>query len=84
MFFPFPILFYLAFGWSTLKPWHSLLLALCILGIGTLISAGTEYLQGFLPYRTADKADFGADFLALCCSTAITFLIDLNKTKRHA
>ena len=27
MFLPFPVLFYMAFGWRTRNPWHSILLA---------------------------------------------------------
>lgn len=84
MFFPFPILCYFSFRWPGVKVWHSVLFSLCILGIGCAIAAGTELIQGFLPYRSSERADFGADFLALCCSTVITFLLDLNKTLRHA
>lgn len=84
MFLPFPILFYMAFGWRTSRPWHSILLTLGILGLGTLIAAGTEFVQDFIPYRASDALDFLADFLALCISSVITFFIDLNKTKRHA
>ena len=84
MFLPFPILFYMAFGWRTSRPWHSILLALGILGLGTLIAVGTELVQDFIPYRASDKIDFLADFLALCISSVITLFIDLNKTKRHA
>ena len=84
MFLPFPILFYMAFGWRTSRPWHSILLALGILGLGTLIAAGTECIQGLIPYRALDSSDFLADLIALCISSVITLFIDLNKTKRHA
>ena len=84
MFFPFPVLFYMAFGWSTHNPWHSLALTLFILAVGTAIAAGTELVQDFIPYRASDRIDFLADFLALCCASVFAFLIDLNKTKRHA
>ena len=84
MFFPFPILFYLAFGWPTHKPWHSLALTFFILVVGSAIAAGTELVQDFIPYRASDRIDFLADFLALCCASFITFLIDLNKTIQHA
>lgn len=84
MFLPFPILFYMAFGWRTSRPWHSFLLALGILSLGTLIAAGTEFVQDLIPYRASDAMDLLADFLALCLSSVITFFIDLNKTKRHA
>ena len=84
MFLPFPILFYMAFGWRTSRPWHSILRALGILGLGTLIAAGTECIQGLIPYRASDSSDFLADLIALCISSVITLFIDLNKTKRHA
>ena len=84
MFFPFPILFYMAFGWPTHKVWHSLALTLFILAVGSTIAAGTELVQDFIPYRASDRVDFRADFLALCGASIITFLIDLNKTIRHA
>lgn len=84
MFLPFPILFYMAFGWRTRNPWHSILLAVAILALGSLIAAGTELVQDLIPYRASDLADFMADFLALSISSAVTFIIDLNKTARHA
>ena len=84
MFLPFPVLFYIAFRWRTYKPWQSLVLALAILAIGCVIAVGTEYIQGFLPYRSEDPADFRADFLALCFSSIIVLLTDLNKPTRHA
>ncbi len=84
MFFPFPILCYFSFRWPGAKVWHSVLFTLCILGIGCAVAAGTELIQGYLPYRSADRADFGADFLALCISTVITLIVALNKTLRHA
>ena len=84
MFLPFPILFYLAFGWKTRNPLQSVLLALAILALGSLIAAGTELVQDLIPYRASDLKDFLADFLALCISTVIILAIDLNKTIRHA
>ena len=84
MFLPFPILFYMAFGWRTRNPWHSVLLSLAILALGSFIAAGTELVQDLIPYRASDIADFKADFLALCISSAVTFFVDLSKTTRHA
>jgi VanZ family protein len=82
MFLPFPILFYLAFRWRTRNGWHSLGLTLFILVLGAAIAAGTEYIQDFIPNRASDILDFRADFLALCCASVITFIIDLNKSLR--
>ena len=84
MFLPFPILFYMAFGWRTRNPWYSVLLAHAILALGSIIAAGTELVQDLIPYRASDIVDFMADFLALCISTLVTLIIDLNKTARHA
>ncbi len=84
MFLPFPILFYFAFGWKTRNPWHSILLGIAILALGSLIAAGTELVQDLIPYRASDLKDFMADFLALCVSSVITLAIDMNKTVRHA
>ncbi|MBR4134092.1 MAG: VanZ family protein [Bacteroidales bacterium] len=84
MFLPFPILFYMAFGWRTRNPWHSMLMVLAILALGCLIAAGTELVQELIPYRAADIADFMADFLALCIASTVTFFVDQNKTIRHA
>ena len=84
MFLPFPVLAYFAFARPTWKPWHSLLLTACILAAGAVLASGTEFVQGFIPYREADSSDFLADFLALCLSAAAILIIDLNKTARHA
>lgn len=84
MFLPFPVLSYFAFPLPTRKPWQSILLACLILAAGAVFAAGTEFVQDFLPYREADKADFMADFIALCLSTLAVLAIDLHKTLRHA
>ena len=84
MFFPFPILFYLAFCRDSKSFLKSVALVLCILALGCLIAAGTEYAQSFLPYRTGDQADFRADFLALGISSAIVLIKDLIRTARNA
>ena len=84
MFIPFSVLSYFAFTLRTSKAWHSLLLAALILLVGAAFAAGTELVQDFIPYREADTADFVADFLALCLSTAAVLTMDLKKTLRHA
>ena len=76
--------FLMAFGWRTRNPWHSVLLAVAILALGSIIAAGTELVQDLIPYRASDIVDFLADFLALCISAVVTLIIDLNKTARHA
>ena len=84
MFLPFPVLSYFALQRRTRKPRHSLLLTACILAAGAVLAAGTEFIQGFIPYREADTSDFLADFLALCLAAVVILIIDLNKTFRHA
>ena len=84
MFLPFPVLSYFAFPMRTRKAWHSLLLAVFFLAADSVLAAGTEFIQGFIPYREADTADFGADFIGLCISAALVLTIDLKKTLRHA
>ena len=83
MFFPFPVLFHWAFRWPTRRWWQSVLLTLGILGLGTLIASGTELIQGFTSYRTADLLDFHADFKALCLSSVIVLILELFKTLRN-
>ena len=83
MFLPFPILSYFAFPFPPHRAWHSVLLVLCILAVGSAFAAGTELIQDFIPYREADTADFTADFLALCLSSAAVLALDLNKTARN-
>ena len=84
MFFPFPILFYLSFERPARRPWQGILLLLGILFLGSVIAVGTECIQDLIPYRGADKADFLADFLALCCSTALILPFEIKKTLDHA
>ncbi|MBR1872832.1 MAG: VanZ family protein [Bacteroidales bacterium] len=83
MFLPFPPLQFLAIDKYTVKPWHSLLMALGIFVLGCLLAAGTELIQGYLPHRTADHLDFRADALALAVSSLAVLIIDLAKQFRH-
>lgn len=84
MFFPFPILFYLAFAKDSANAWKSIAQVLLILALGSAIAAGTELVQDFIPNRASDIADFRADFLSLGCSSAIVLIKDLFKTFRNA
>ena len=84
MFFPFPILFYLAFAKDSENAWKSIAKVLLILALGSAIAAGTELVQDFIPNRTSDIADFRADFLSLGCASAIVLIKDLYKTLRNA
>ena len=84
MFFPFPILAFIAFDVFTDNLRQSLLCCGLTLLVGFLVAAGTEYGQSFLPYRSGDRHDLLADSLSLCISTAIVFIIDICKQRKHA
>ena len=85
MFFPFPILAFLAFDVYTDSFRKSLIFCFVTFLLGLLVAAGTEYVQGFLPYRSGDRRDLLADMLALAASSLIVFFIDiLKQRKAHA
>lgn len=83
MFLPFPILTYLAYDHVTNKAWSAILFSLLTLLAGAAIAAGTEYVQGLLPYRSRDIADLKADLLALFISTVAVFLVDIFNLKKR-
>ena len=74
MFFPFPILTWLAVGKQPEGPWKALGMVLLIFLCGSLIAAATEIGQGFISYRTTDPNDFKADSLALALSSLMIFI----------
>lgn len=82
MFFPFPILCYLAFDRYTTKWWQSLLYVGAVFLIGCLLAGGTELGQMQTRYRSGDIADFYADGLALALSSLIVLVSDLWKQRR--
>ena len=86
MFFPFPILAFLAFDRFTETWWSSVLWTLGTFVAGALIAAGTEYGQARLTtWRSGDPLDLTADLLALGISSLLVFGIDLWKQHRkHA
>lgn len=82
MFFPFPIITYLAFDNKTTKARHSIILSIGILFIGLVMAAGTEIIQSKISYRSGDRNDLIANILALSISTLIIFIIDIYKQRR--
>jgi len=83
MFFPFPILAFLAYDKFTRNKKQVLLFALITFVIGCLLAVGTELGQKYLTdYRSGDPTDFIADFLALTLSCIIITIIDLRKLPR--
>ena len=80
MFFPFPILAFLAYDKLTDTKKSVMIFALVTFAAGCLIAAGTELGQAYLTeYRSGDPADFLADFLAILLSTLIAAWMDLRK-----
>ena len=70
MFFPFPILAFLAFDTFV---------------VGILLALGTEWGQAHLTrYRSGDTRDFLADSLALVLGTLIVLFWDIRKQKKKA
>lgn len=82
MFFPFPILAWLAFDRFTTKPWHTIIFVAIVFIVGCIVAYATEAGQTFLPYRTGDKADALTDILSLGLSSLIVFFADILKQKR--
>ena len=82
MFFPFPLLAYLAFNRYREQRWAAVTWAVGALACGCAFAAFTELVQSRLPYRSGDPADFKADFLALAACTVFILVIILLKHKK--
>ncbi len=84
MFFPFPILGFLAYDGLTRTPWQALAAMVCIFAFGGIFAGITEIVQGSLPYRVQDISDFGADCLAIGIASVLMFLFDVFKMQRKS
>ncbi len=85
MFFPFPILAFLAFDQYTNTVRQSLLFSGITFVVGILLALGTEWGQAHLTrYRSGDTRDFLADSLALVLGTLIVLFWDIRKQKKKA
>ena len=83
MFFPFPILAFLAFDQYTKNARQTLIFVGITLGVGILLAIGTEIGQAQLTdYRTGDIWDWVADVVALVLSSVLVTLWDIRKQKR--
>ena len=82
MFFPFPVLAYLAYDKLTDTPLKALAALVSICAVGCIFAGVTEIIQGSLPYRSQDIRDFGADCLAIGIASVLTFIIDVSKMLR--
>ena len=82
MFFPFPILAYLAYDKLTDTPLKAFAALLSICAIGAIFAGLTEIGQSLLPYRYEDISDFRADCLAIGIAGIRTFIVGVVKTRR--
>ena len=80
MFFPFPILAFLAYDPYTDTVPSTLAFAGITLVVGLLLAVGTEWGQDILTdYRSGDPMDLVADSIALLCGTVIIITWDILK-----
>jgi VanZ family protein len=83
MFFPFPILAFLAYDKYTGDRKKVLLFAIVTFVVGCILAAGTELGQAYLTeYRSGDPKDFLADFLALLSGSVIATWLDLRQLSK--
>lgn len=84
MFFPFPILAFLAFDRYTDSVRSTLLFSGITLLVGFLLAWGTEWGQAHLTdYRSEDPLDLLADGTALVFSTLLVIFLDIRKQKKR-
>lgn len=83
MFFPFPILAFLAFDQFTRTVPQTLLFVGITLTIGLLVAVGTEWAQAsFTNYRSGEALDFVADAIGLLLSSILITIWDICKQKK--
>ena len=83
MFFPFPILAFLAFDKYTETPKATFLFSGISWVLGLLLALGTEWGQAHLTtWRSGDPLDLTADALSITLSTILVIIWDLSKQKK--
>lgn len=82
MFFPFPLLACLASGGYRGERWQVTFHTFIAFLAGCAFAAATEWIQSWLPYRSGDPADYGADALAILLSSIIVLFIVLSKQRK--
>lgn len=83
MFFPFPILAFLAFDQYTWTVRQTLFFVGITFLVGLLMAFGTEWGQAHLTdYRSGDPWDLVADVSALVLSSLIVTIWDISKQKK--
>lgn len=82
MFFPFPIIAFVAFD----RKFNTRLSLLCSLvklcAWGCIFAGVTEMVQATLPYRSQDVTDFAADCLGIGLATLLLLIFNLIKFKK--
>jgi VanZ family protein len=73
MFLPFPFLAFKAFESENLKNGRHIILFLGITAAGAALATLTEFIQGYLTYRSEDTYDLLSDYMGL--STGVVVLI---------
>ena len=85
MFFPFPILAFLAFDKYTETPKSTLLFSSLTFVAGVLLAIGTEWGQAHLTsYRSGEPWDLAADLLAILLGTLLIIYWDIRKQRKKA
>ena len=83
MFFPYPILAFLAFDRFTDTPKSTFLFSGITWVLGLLLAVATEWGQAHLTdYRSGDPWDLLADALSITLSTILVIFWDLSKQKQ--
>jgi VanZ family protein len=83
LFFPFPILAFLAFDKYTETPQSTFLFSGITWVLGLLLAVGTEWGQAHLTtWRNGDPLDLVADALGITLSTVLVIIWDLSKQKK--
>jgi len=79
MFLPFPVLLYASIGKVFLKPVKAIVFTLGIFLVGCIVAGTTEIVQGQLPYRSMDPADFRADAIAMAVSSLAVYIWNMRR-----
>ena len=82
MFFPFPIIAFFSYDRKTDRPIEAVAAAVVSAAVGGIFAGLTEIVQGSLPYRTQDIADFHADLIAIGISAILVVTVDLLKMRK--
>ena len=85
MFFPFPILAFLAFDRFTETVKSTLLFTGATFIVGLILAFGTEWGQAhFTEYRSGDPLDLLADTMALFLSSVLVIVVDIVKQRKSS